>query len=75
MIGSVEKSNYLIRKLMNGVFWWDEIDKIKSYTGMDALRWARRLDKTTDIDLFPQIGPQPEYNLDIDLLEANLDWK
>jgi len=70
MIPLVEDSNYLIRKLMNDDFTDIELNEIESYTGMDCYRWARRMDKTTDIDLFPLSGPQPEYNIDVDILKA-----
>ena len=71
MIPLVENSNYLIRKLMNDKFTDIELNEIKYYSGMDGFRWNRRLDKTTDIELFPLSGPQPEYNIDVDILKVN----
>jgi len=73
MIPLVEKSNYLIRQLMNDEFNWTELSIIKNYSGMDGFRWSRRLDKTTDIDLNPLTGDQPPYNMDVDVLNANFE--
>ena len=73
MVPLVERSNYLIRQLMNDEFNWTELSIIKSYSGMDGFRWSRRLDKTTDIDLNPLTGDQPPYNMDVDVLNANFE--
>ena len=75
MLPLVERSNWLIRKLMDDVFTSYEKDAAEKYQGMDSFRWARRMDKTTDIDLFPLEGPQPEYNMDVDVLKADLNWQ
>jgi len=75
MIPLVEPDNWLVRMLMDDVFTAQEKAEIRAYTGMDALRWSRRMDKTTDIDMFQLIGPQPPWNMDVDLLHSNLDWQ
>ena len=70
-----EKENWLIRMLMDDVFSSAEKEKIEMYTGMDAYRWARRMDRTCDIEINALQGPQPPYNMDVDVLHINLDWE
>ncbi|KKK66574.1 hypothetical protein LCGC14_2962740 [marine sediment metagenome] len=74
LIPLVEKSNYLIRKLAGDVFSAEDSQEINNYTGMDGFRWARRLDRTTDIELNQLTGKQPPWNMDRDVLKANLEW-
>lgn len=77
VIPLVEKSNWLVRILMDNysLFNIDEIREIDQYTGMDGYRWSRRLDKTTNVDLYPLEGEQPPYNMDVDVLKADLEWE
>lgn len=73
VIALVEPTNWYVRKLMDDAFTNDEVYAIKSYTGMDAFRGARRLDKTCNIPINALSGPQPEYNMDIDVLQADFE--
>ncbi len=79
MLPLVEKSNYLVRTLMQDEFGWIEnfpcVDYMQDYTGMDGWRWGRRLDKTTGIDLYPLSGPQPPYNMDLDAMKADFNFE
>lgn len=73
IIPLVEPSNFLVRMLMDDELSFEDKVALHRYTGMDAYRWTWRLDKTTPIDLYPLDGPQPEYNMDVDVLYADLD--
>lgn len=75
VIPLVEKTNYLVRRLMDDTFHPWEMIEVENYTGMDSNRWARRLDATTDIVMSPLVGPQPEYNINVDILHADLSWE
>lgn len=69
VIALVEPTNWFVRKLMDDRFYFYEMGAIVKYEGMDAWRWGRRLDVTTDIDMFALEGPQSPYNMDVDALE------
>ena len=73
MIPLVEWNNWLIRKLMDDEISWPEEYEMDNYTGMDGWRCGRRMDKTTSIEMNALSGIQPEYNMDVDVLHANLE--
>jgi len=75
VIALVEPTNWMIRKLMDDTFNLEDIKAINEYTGLDGWRWGRRMDVTTGVDRFPLEGPQPEYNMDVDVLHCNLNHK
>jgi len=66
----VEPTNYLIRLLCNDTLNDYEWVASKYYTGVDGCRWNRRMDESTNIDLYALSGSQPEYNLDVDILQT-----
>jgi len=70
----VEKTNWHVRLLMDDVFTPYEAKQVVLYSGMDSNRMARRMDKTTDIDIDALYGPQPPYNMDVDFLKCNMDY-
>ena len=74
VIALVEPTNWMIRKLMDDTFTPEEETEIANYTGLDGWRWGRRMDVTTGVDRFPLEGPQPEYNMDVDVLHCNLNF-
>lgn len=75
VIPLVERSNWLIRKLMGDDFTAEEKWEIENYTGMTPTRWNKWLNQLNPWDLYPLEGEQPPYNLDVDILHANLEWK
>ncbi len=77
VIRLVEPTNWVVRMLMDesNTFAVKEKMLVAAYEGMDGWRWGRRLDKTTDIDLNPLEGPQPEYNMDVDILDTDFKYE
>ena len=73
VIALVAPTNWHIRLLMRDILPLEYLE-IQQYTGMDTERMGRRMDKTTDIEMNALHGPQPPYNMDVDLLHANLNY-
>jgi len=76
----IEPTNYLCRLLLDGTLndfeWCDAL----YFTGTDSFRWARRLDESTNIDLYPLEGSpggiaQPKYNMESDMLGIIMNGK
>lgn len=73
LLPCIEKTNWHVRKVLDDEFTAAEKLQIENYTGMDGLRAARYLCRITKVELNALSGPQPEYNMDVDYLHANLE--
>jgi hypothetical protein len=79
VIKMAEEKNWVTRSLCGEFIKGFERFEVDAYKGMDALRWGRRLDESTDIDMYALKGRQKPYNLSKDMLDytvqkRHLNW-